>query len=215
MKLRFEYDEDKDIQCLVGKGKSSINSQKPTKQYQELIAKYGENPNTLECAAFITAYLDRNKIDLQKRRDELQSDWNLISSDFQNRANSIFGVTINADITAYLTISSRCPYSIKNDYFYVSLGASHPRKIIMHELWHFYTWYGLGVEEEKRIGSYKYNELKEVLTVLINIECSDLLPHGVLDQGYPRHQEIRNQALEYWYKDRNLRNLWSHLGLLA
>jgi hypothetical protein len=40
----------------------------------------------------------------------------------------------------------------------------------MHELWHFYTWYGLGVDQEERLGKEKYNDLKEALTVLINIE---------------------------------------------
>jgi hypothetical protein len=31
----------------------------------------------------------------------------------------------------------------------------------MHELWHFYTWYGLGAGEEARLGKERYNTLKE------------------------------------------------------
>ena len=85
------------------------------------------------------------------------------------------------------------------------------RKTVMHELWHFYTWYALGVDQEERLGKQKYNDLKEALTVLINIECKDLLKKGVEDKGYPQHQGIRQKILKYWETDRNLKNLWEYL----
>jgi hypothetical protein len=81
----------------------------------------------------------------------------------------------------------------------------------MHELWHFYTWYGLGADQEEKIGKQKYNDLKEALTVLLNVECEDLLPEGVIDTGYPQHQEIREKILQYWEKEKNIKNLWNYL----
>lgn len=81
----------------------------------------------------------------------------------------------------------------------------------MHELWHFYTWYGLGADQEERISKEKYNDLKEALTVLLNVEYKDLLPEGMTDTGYPQHQEIRQRILKYWEKDRNIQNLWNCL----
>ena len=81
----------------------------------------------------------------------------------------------------------------------------------MHELWHFYTWYELGSHWVEKLGTSKYNELKESLTVLLNIECGDLLPAGIQDIGYPQHQDLRNKILQYWEKDRNMKNLWNYL----
>lgn len=81
----------------------------------------------------------------------------------------------------------------------------------MHELWHFYTWYGLGVDQEEKLGKQKYNDLKEALTVLLNVECNDLLPEGMLDTGYSQHQEIRRTILEFWEKDKDIKKLWDYL----
>ena len=82
----------------------------------------------------------------------------------------------------------------------------------MHELWHFYTLYGLGTDQEEKIGKQKYNDLKESLTVLLNVECKNLLPEGVVDMGYTQHQDLRKKILEYWEKDKNIKNLWNYLS---
>ncbi len=212
MKVSFAYDKEKDIWCLLNKGKSSNNSQNPTKQYMQLVALYGENPTEKEAKVFIDKYLTENKIDITERIENLQNDWESISSEFQTRAENIFGTLLSNNITAYLTINSRSPYNIQKDFFYVSLSSNQTRKIAMHELWHFYTWYGLGTEQEEILGKEKYNELKEALTVLLNIECKDLLPEGVTDAGYPQHQELREKILEYWQKDKNIQNLWDYIS---
>ncbi len=67
------------------------------------------------------------------------------------------------------------------------------------------------MEWEQKLGAEKYNELKEALTVLLNVECRDLLPSGIIDRGYPQHQELRQRILELWSKDRNMDNLWQVL----
>lgn len=45
MKITFIYNKEKDIWCLLNKGRSSVNSQNPTNQYEQLVEKYGENPS--------------------------------------------------------------------------------------------------------------------------------------------------------------------------
>lgn len=212
MQVNFTYDKNKDVWCLLNKGKSSNNSQNPTKQYEQLIGKYGENPTTETAAVFIDEYITENKIDIPHRIEDFQKDWENISVDFQKRAEAIFNVSLPSCITAYLTTNSRCPYSIEGSFFYVSFQSSQATRTVMHELWHFYTWYGLGTDQEERLGKQKYNDLKEALTVLLNVECEDLLPGGSVDAGYPQHQEIRERILEYWKKDRNIKNLWDYLA---
>ncbi len=211
MKVNFTYDKEKDIWCLLNKGKSSNNSQNPTKQYEQLVGECGESPTSEMAAAFIDKYFTDNKIDVQEHIEKFQKDWDSISGVYQKRAETIFGATLPSDVTAYLTVNSRCPYNIENNYFYVSLQSLSIRKTAMHELWHFYTWYGLGADQEEKLGKQKYNDLKEALTVLLNVECKDLLPEGVIDGGYPQHKEIREKILENWVKDRNIATLWKSL----
>jgi|SRR3989344_2106004 len=212
MSVKFTYDKSKDIWCLLNKGKSSNNSQSPTKQYWQLVAEFGENPTEQNAADFVDKYIAENKIDIPDRTTDFQKDWEKVSEEFQKRAESIFEATLLSGVVAYLTINSRCPYSVQDNFFYVSLQSVRVRRTAMHELWHFYTWYGLGADQEEKLGKQKYNDLKESLTVLLNVECKDLLPEGVVDIGYPQHQEIRQQILEYWEKDRNIKNLWNHLS---
>ena len=211
MQVNFTYNREKDVWCLLNKGRSSNNSQNSTQQYKQLVEKYGENPTIGATTIFVDDYISENKINISERMQDFQKDWKNISADFQKRAGAIFNISLPRDITAYLTINSRCPYSIQDDSFYVSLQSNQTKRIVMHELWHFYTWYGLGADQEEKLGKQKYNDLKEALTVLLNVECKDLLPEGVVDTGYPQHQEIRQKILEYWGKDRNIKNLWNYL----
>lgn len=208
-KVTFKYDRVKDIWCLLNKGKSSNNSSKPTKVYERLIKKYYENPSESETSQFIDDFLKENNIAIQEYIDKYQSDWDEIASVYHKRAEAIFGVQLPEDISVYLTINNRSPYNIKENYFYSFTPSLSARKIVMHELWHFYTWYGLGEGEEEKLGKQKYNDIKEALTVLLNVEFKDLLPDGVIDEGYPQHQELREKILNYWNKDKDIRNLWN------
>ena len=211
MQVNFTYNKDKDIWCLLNKGKSSNNSQSPTKQYEQLVAEFGDNPTEENIAIFIDKYIRENSIDIPSRAAKIERDWEDVSVEFQKVAEEIFYTPLPNDVTAYLTVNSRCPYSTQGNFFYVSLQSTQATRTVMHELWHFYTWYGLGVDQEEKIVKQKYNDLKEALTVLLNVECKDLLPEGVTDTGYSQHQEVREKILKYWEKDRNIENLWNYL----
>ena len=81
----------------------------------------------------------------------------------------------------------------------------------MHELWHFYTWYKFGESEQERIGAKKYNNVKESLTVLLNIECKDLLPEGIEDTGYPQHQKLREEIKILWEEKPDIDFVWESI----
>lgn len=209
MKITFTYDRNRDVWCLLNKGASSINSLTPTKVYEELIEKKGISPTENDTSVFIDSYLLKNKIDVSAFAITFQKEWDGISTSYQKRAEEIFGVTLPSSITVYITINNRCPYSIEDNMFYVSTAYPHAvTKTAMHELWHFYTWYKYGIKWEEKLGAEKYNGLKEALTVLLNIECKDLLPEDITDKGYPQHKELREKILEIWSKNRNMDDLW-------
>ena len=210
MKVTFQYNKERDIWCLLNKGKSSNNSNLPTKQYEQLVASYGVNPSVEATSAFIGKYLLDHQINLPEYVARYQKDWDGVAGEYQTRAEGIFGVAPPKDITGYLTINSRCPYNIEGNYFFVTVPTKPSNLTVMHELWHFYTWYGLGVDQEERVGKQKYNELKEALTAILNEECGDLLPEWVRDVGYPQHQELRGEMVEFWKKDKDIKKLWEH-----
>lgn len=213
MKVSFTYDKEKDIWCLLNKGKSSRHSQKPTKQYEQLVAAYGDSPSADDTSAFIAAYLSGQDIDIEQYVSAYQADWDIVSDEFSRRAEKLFGISLRTDMTAYLTINSRCPYSLEENYFFVTLPTyDHvARRTAMHELWHFYTWRAFGQDQVERLGAQKYGDLKEALTVLINIECADLLPEDVQDKGYPQHEEMRQHSIEFWKTNKNIHELWEYL----
>ncbi len=189
-----------------------MNSQTLTKVYTQLTNQYGESVSEGDANAFIESYMSTEGIEPDELIPRLQESWDEIAEEYYKRAEKVFGVMLPNDVTAYLTINDRCPYSIEQGMFYVSSSYLYTtNKTAMHELWHFYTWFKYGIEWERKLGAEKYNEIKEALTVLLNVECKDLLPEGVLDKGYPQHQELRQKILDIWSKEQNMDNLWQAL----
>jgi len=203
-KINFTYNRQKDIWCLLNKGKSSNNSQSATKVYQELVSRYGDTPTDEETSEFIDKYIIDKEIDILGLIEKFEQDWSGIEERFHKIAESVFDKILPENITAYLTINTRCPYSIEGNYFFVSISNTSALRTIMHELWHFYTWQKFGSDIEDSIGKQKYNDIKEGLTVLLNIECKDLLPEGVIDIGYPQHKELRKEIVSLWNKNKSV-----------
>lgn len=209
--ITFTYSLDKDIWCIANKGKSSNNSSQPTKIYQTLQEKYGDTPSTNNIAEFIGSFLSEQSISIEESINRYTDEWSKISADYHERAQKIFNTSLPESVTVYLTINNRCPYNIGENMFFVSFPRESVRKTIMHELWHFYTWYGLGADQEEKLGKQKYNDLKEALTVLLNEECLDLMPEGATDEGYPQHQDLRNRILSLWKEYKNINLVWKKL----
>lgn len=211
MKVNFIYNKDKDVWCLLNKGKSSNNSSAPTTVYQELVSEIGENPNENSAGLFVDKYLTRNNLDPDNFIQDYQKQFDTVSADFETIAERVFGVPLKRDITAYLTINTRCPYDLKEGSFFVSISKGNPVLTMLHELWHFYTWERFGSDEQARLGKEKYNDIKEALTVLLNVECNHLLPEGVEDKGYSQHQELRDKINELWKHNPDIEYVWKEI----
>jgi len=211
MKISFEYNQEKDIWCLLNYGKKSMNSSTPTKMYEELVAKYGEYPTIEQSISFVNEYKKINNLNEEDYVRKYTEDWLSVDEKYKEIAERVFGISLPDDVVAYLTINNRCPYSIEDNMFFVQIPAYSSRKTVMHELWHFYTWQAFGKEWEEKLGKQKYNEIKEALTVLLNVECRELLPSGVIDNGYPQHKELREKILLLWQEEKDMKKLWERL----
>jgi hypothetical protein len=204
MNISFNYNREKDIWCLLNKGKSSNNSQSPTKVYEQMVATKGENLTNGTVSTFIEKYISENNIDLQEYIGKYQKDWDEVKEEYTKRAEAIFKVRLPKDVTAYLTVNNRCPYNIEENYFFVSVPATSVCRTAMHELFHFYTWYAF-VEKltNQGVSKEKYNDIKESLTVILNTDFSDLM-NGAVDGGYPQHQEMREEIKRLWLENKDV-----------
>lgn len=209
--VHFVYDKEWDLKCLINKGPGGQYSPSPTKAYKELIAHAGENPTRDQASEFIQRSLEEKGMDIEKMKEEYALNSKEILEKFKTEAERIFGVQIPPGTRAYLTVNNRCPYDIKNNWFYATI-SSTPKviNISMHELWHFYTWYKFGIKEEElgELGSKRYGDLKEALTVLLNPQCANLLPEGEIDNGYPQHRALREKIVALWNQNPDIEFIW-------
>ena len=205
--VNFIYDEDKDIDCLLAYGPGSNNQpNQKTKTYEELSAYTKDVLDRKKVREFVRAYIKENKINIEENLVSVQKNWDLVNDEFKGRAEKVFGLSLKDDISAYLTITGRFPYDFRKKYFYVSAKKTNTNKTAVHELWHFYTYYKFGYTIEQ-IGPKKFNDLKESSTVLLNVECQDLMG-GEVDVGYPQHESLRKVISEAWQKTHSIDEVW-------
>ncbi len=134
--------------------------------------------------------------------------WKLINNEFFKRLENIMKKSIYTNsFTGYLTFIPKCSYSLKENSFYFNFFSplSGILQTAAHEIMHlqFHNTYWSKIE--KQIGEGKTADLKEALTVLLNLEFKDLW--FIQDNGYEIHQELRKFIVEEWKKEKDFENL--------
>lgn len=204
MKLHFAYNIDKDIENFIN-GTRAVNSKKPTKFQIAFSEKYGDNFETEKVKEFITEQDAITGFDANKEIVIVEERWKIAEPIFIECIEKIFGISYPAPIiTVYLTHNERCTYNIEQNYFFVRIGSEFSNNTIMHELLHFYTWHAFGKKLlDEGFSKLAYNDIKESLTELLNLEFSDLM-NGKPDTGYPQHQEMRAKIHEMWQAEKDI-----------
>ncbi|MBU4360694.1 hypothetical protein KKA66_02485 [Patescibacteria group bacterium] len=207
MKLTFKYNLNKDVQNFFIASKSLGHNNQPSKRQLLYIKNFGEELTEENLKKFINAFIKKNNINVNEKIKEFQISWNKVNDEFFKRVKNIFKINLPCEkINAYLTVNDRCGYSIIDNLFFVSVGTNQPKRIVMHELFHFYTWYALGKElKDRNIGKQKYYDIKESLTIILNLEFGDLMECE--DKGYIEHQELRKKIKEYWLKYKDIKKV--------
>lgn len=209
MNLHFSYDLQKDIENYQ-KASQSENNRKPTRMQALYIAEQGEIFEEKKLEEFIAKYVDKQKLDLVAVTDQIKTAWQPYQQEFLKRIELMFGIKSPLDaIQVFLTTDTRCSYNIEQGYFFVSVSRPFQNKTIMHELLHFWTWWKFHEEvESKRMTELCYNDVKESLTELLNVEFSDLLDEAH-DDGYPRHQKMREIVKQTWLETKDIRKVFA------
>lgn len=209
MNILFKYNLEKDVENFV-KSTKSVNSKEPTKLFLLFLGEFN-NPtivNEIDVKSFVKNYINKNNINIIEKTNELQNRWNVIEAESIVRLEKIFRIKYPAEeVTAYLTTNERCTYNTKENYFFVNLNNPQSNRTVIHELFHFYTWYAIhGELTNKGVTALQYNDIKESLTELLNVEFKDLLD-GAVDKGYSQHQEMRAKIRKLWEIEKDINKL--------
>jgi hypothetical protein len=210
MNIDFQYDIDKDVDNFLVT-LSSQNNKQLTKFQNQYIQRKGTVFDKIKVKCFIENYIDNQELDLYSSLDVIMQNWKIIEEEFKKKAEKIFSLHLNLNLTIFITTNNRCSYNIRENYFYVYFNSKNSNAIIMHELLHFYTWHSIRGDFLKQgFTMSQYNDLKESLTDLLNIEFYELM-NGAIDSGYIQHSELRLRFRQEWLKCREIKTVIEEL----
>lgn len=135
-----------------------------------------------------------------------QQNWDRINKEFFDRLKRITGNEFPfVEVKVYLTTQGRCPYDYNEGSFMVPLFSNIPYmlKTAGHELMHLDFHKNNWINIEMEIGKEKTGDLKEALTVLLNLEFRDLWI--VKDEGKSseEQQDLRDFIQKEWVKEKD------------
>ena len=199
-KILFKFDKERDLRNHWDKA----NKKNPWKEFKVnlKVKEICFNRKFEECRDELKNNFEKlhNSKIIDIYLESIESAWSIIEIDFFKRMDKLMKKNYSQNITAYVTTLGTCPYDPNEPSFMVSLFHSLPDSLktcgheIMHLYFHKYYW----DKVEKEIGKEKTADLKEALTVLLNLEFKDLW--FSTDNGYEIHQELRQFIEQEWKK---------------
>lgn len=206
-KVIFKFDKEKDLWNHWSKSNRKFlwsNS-----RIHPEIKKICEGKKFEECKEELSVHLSK----LQKSNiihleiNSLEKYWREIEQEFFKRMDKLMKNNFDKDIIAYLTTLGVCPYDPDEPSFMFSLFYSLPHQLqtcgheIMHLYFHKFYWDKI----ESQIGKERAGDLKEALSVLLNVEFRDLW--FAKDYGYKPHKDLRDFILKEWEKEKDFEKL--------
>jgi len=205
-KVIFKFDKEKDLfniwrscnfNCSWHDFKKGLNSD---------LLKIAEGKKFENCKKEIEDYFKKGHESelLPIFIEAINKSWSKINHEFFKRLRKIMKKPIcSKKFVGYITTMGRCPYDFKEKSFMVSLFYSLPNalKTCGHEIMHIQFHHTYWKEIEEKIGKEKTADLKEALTVLLNLEFKDLW--FVDDRGYESHKKLRKFIEKEWKKKKD------------
>ena len=202
MNVTFRYAPEMEQICLKH-GLGGTQSSVLTAFAQEALDAQVDFDDVNSVVMFVTNKISRETISPELIAAEYTQKWRRVETEMATRLNALFSGHYDAgNVTAYLTLGTRCPYNTLEHYYFVSMAKNCPIRTSIHELLHFYTH---ALIEPQISSPQKFNDFKEALTVLLNVEFADLIEEP--DLGYPQHAELRKWIAETWQSGDTIENL--------
>lgn len=209
-KVIFKFDKEKDLYNIWDLSNAG-NSFRKNFQVDSRIKEICGEKKFEKCKKKLADYLSNlhNSKIISIEVEAVEKAWREIENEFFKRMNKLMKNKFSREITAYLTTIGTCPYDPEEPSFMFSILYSLPKSLqtcgheIMHLYFHEFYWDKI----EKQIGKEKTADLKEALTILLNLEFKDLW--FIEDMGYEQHKELRDFILEEWIKEKDFEILLS------
>lgn len=159
---------------------------------------------------YLKEYLDKNYYKTESIKDfivwlERNTKIDVVANDLEKLLSKKF---TKDKVTVYITIHGRGMYDFRDYMLFMYLRNDRLRGIsalyheMMHFLFHEYYWQ---VCLDSGLTDAETHDLKEAFTVLLN---PILEKRGLpLDQGYPKHQELRAKLMELWKEENNFESV--------
>jgi hypothetical protein len=204
--VKFLFDAEKDTYNIWNKSNMPITFGVNFKEkIGASLVKICENKKFEDCKKEIIKYNQKlyssGLIEIYIKG--IQTAWQNIEKEYFKRLEKITGKKFVHKIKCYTTTINTCPYNFEKNWFMTSLYFPLPNSLSTcgHEIMHLHFHRYYFKEIEKQIGKEKTHELKEALTVLLNLEFMDLWFSR--DKGYEDHSELRNHLKETWMKNKD------------
>ena len=206
-KVTFKFDKEKDLWNHWHK--SNWKSSWADFKIHPGIKKICEGKKFEQCKDELEVYLSKLQESnlIQIEVSSLEKYWREIEKEFFKRMDNLMKKNFDNDIIAYLTTLGVCPYDPDEPSFMFSFFYSLPHQLqtcgheIMHLYFHKFYW----DKVKSQIGKEKTGDLKEALSVLLNVEFRDLW--FAKDYGYESHKELRDFILKEWKEEKDFEKL--------
>ncbi|MBS3149966.1 hypothetical protein J4455_04735 [Candidatus Woesearchaeota archaeon] len=210
-KLKFVFDKERDLKNIWETANSKYQfmdfSKNMPKKWVEICKDKSFDECKNELKKEVAIIHDSKLIDYFV--EGVKKSWKLIEKEYFKRLEKITRKKIIAkDVTVYITTAGRCPYDGGDyEWFFVNYFSSFANVLVTcgHEIMHFNFHQFFWKDVEKQIGKEKTSDLKEALTILLNIEFNDLW--FVSDRGYEVHRELREFIAKEWVKEKDFKKL--------
>ena len=206
-KVIFKFDKDKDLWNNWHKcnWKSSWHNFNINPKLKEICKNKKLEEIKDELVEYLTPLWNSGLIEIEI--DSIKKAWEKIEDEFFKRMNKIMKKEFEDNVIGYLTTLGICPYDPDEPSFMFSLFYPLPMQLSIcgHEIMHLYFHKFYWNDVEKKIGKEKTGDLKEALTVLLNVEFRDLW--FTRDRGYDSHKDLRKFILDEWNKEKDFEKL--------
>jgi hypothetical protein len=208
-KVEFYFDKNRDILNIYNalnspnrygetirlpSGILELSKIREYSEFSRLLEKYR---SPIYQSGFIESYLKAVK-----------DSWSKIEKEYFIRLEKITGIKFSKEkINVYVTTIGKCPYNPEESSFMICFFSNIVQTLreIGHEILHLHLHNHFFNEIENKVGLEKAHEIKEALTVLLNIEFKDLW--FAEDEGYSSHKEIREFIINKWNEKKDFDSL--------
>ena len=209
-KVEFLFDEGKDIWNIYRTCKSPIGfGYDFSSSIDKSLLKILKDKSIGECKNELEEYNKElyNPYKMKKLTKIFKNAWRKVELKFFKRLEEITKRKFTGDIKCYLTTICRCPYNPDKNWFMVffSNNAEGIIKTCCHEILHLHFHKFYFNKLKKEVGEKEAHNIKEAMTVLLNIEFKDLISGE--DGGYPMHEELRNFIKKEWLEEKDFDEL--------